>query len=516
MPYGTESDYYNLGGYQPSGELFGPQAEGATGWNTPMTPEQRRMIYGGLTGEAPATISPTAPPTAPTSEPGLLSRLFTGFQKTAPLWAKVGGQFMGGMNTDIGKAGLMIGQGLESMQLNTAMRKMLSDYLSGRQPGAAGPTGSPSQVGIDDLTAMGLTPEGVKHVYGAGMTATEKARKEPFEILGMAADVHQRVASGDLHEAQIPYVKAQTEQLITNILNTPFKNFLEMQKAWVEVAKLQADIIHLDEQMRKSKAEREKMGVETEAAGAKMKREEWQATPEGMRMKAHFDAMEKQIGTPLAWHQAGDKWVATHPFTGAQVGSFPIGAAPGAEALAGKPAVQRLAAEYAARDMMPQIEAGIMARFKDDKQAQARQMQMLREMFKNPETAGMASVYLSNFLTPAQQAEYDNRVRAHAATLPAGGPAPKAIPSAAPAPATPAPGFTVNPAAKLPPKQEPGKPVLDFPTILADAMKTFNKPMKASEFKQWVYDTYAKPKNIPKAVSDTIVDKGLAASGQLK
>jgi hypothetical protein len=199
MPYGTENDYYNLGGYQPSGELFGPKAEEAEGWNAPMTPEQRKMLYGGLTGEASTTISPTAPPVAPTPAPSLYDRFMSGFQKISPFIASAGGQLMGGTNTDIGKVGLMAGQALGSMQLNAAMRKMLSDYISGRQPGAAGPTGSPSQVGIDDLTAMGLTPEDVKHVYGVGVTAAEKARKEPFEILQMAADTHNKIASGDYH-----------------------------------------------------------------------------------------------------------------------------------------------------------------------------------------------------------------------------------------------------------------------------------------------------------------------------
>ena len=351
-------------------------------------------------------------------------KIMTGLQQGAPLLAKMGAALMGGKDTTMGQVGNVIAGGLESQALDERMKKTLAQYMNPQQVvgtdpllgKSVGPTSSQSS-SMPDLGATGLTPEQIMAIHKVGFEATSKARTEPSAIALTNAQAHNAIQTGNYHQAQIPYLYAQTQKALEEARLMPAKTMAELAEKNALIAKHIADLQKVSLEMQKLAAETKKLGVDTTRAEAETKQTEettkktrkeiqaidWEKSPAFAQQRS----AEKLAGMALSWHNAGNEWVGTDP-EGNRMASFPISEAPGGEATPG-PAIQH-ATMLAAGEMLSVALDNLKKKYPTNVQKQMAEYERLLATLKPGINGQVDTTQLYAALNPEQQLAFRSRI----------------------------------------------------------------------------------------------------------
>ena len=190
---------------------------------------------------------------APVAEPSALSKFHTGAMNQltgAATMENVGkllqsgvvanlGSIIAGPESTVGRIAGAIGGVQQTQRLNEARRKMIADQLGGGQGFQQGPAGS--TIGLSGLDVLGLTSEQVTGLYDTALKTREAEREHPLKVMKAVGDLYRDVTTGNLSQAQIPHVAAQTEVLAAQAKFLPTKQQLEVDKQLQEIRKSVAE-----------------------------------------------------------------------------------------------------------------------------------------------------------------------------------------------------------------------------------------------------------------------------------
>jgi hypothetical protein len=233
--------------------------------------------------------------------------------------------------------------------------------------------------------------------------------------------------------------------------------------------------------------------------------------------------LTKQYGHAPQEINLGDRVILLDPQTRKPIAEFKTGAKPGTEKNAPAHLIT-LSKQFAMSEFIEQAGKDLIARYpKEEQQKALEQFKFLRDMMKDPLNADAAFPALRDALSQKNKKLFDQTFDIYSATLGAGGSATSAsamvegvksgrgqIPSS-------------GTKSEIPPSQLPKekKSILPLEEIGPAVMKQFNgrtkesgNPVKVSEIKDFVYNTYGVPSKLSRSVTDSWVDKQLLTKGQ--
>lgn len=293
-----------------------------------------RKLGGGFATEAPAinpelmTPGTPAAPAGPVAPMSMSDRIMKGLKDYGPLIAQMGTALMRpvgpgakGQETVGSQMGSAITGALESQKMNAALRKMVSEQLSGG--GKSFNEGQP--VGLSGAEVVGLTPEQISGLYGIGLKVRESELKRPMDAITTISDAYLKVMSGEAKPAEMEAHLANAAEARQKIADAPAKNFLDqltkiqaLNKADAEIAEIKAKTTEIPITGKKTVAETKKTEAETKKLGLEM-------NPEYTALKKR---METEYGTKLEEIRRGDEVTLTNPINGKAVMTYTIKPAP--------------------------------------------------------------------------------------------------------------------------------------------------------------------------------------------
>jgi hypothetical protein len=213
-------------------------------------------------------------------------------KKSAPLVAQLGAQVwnQGGANPMGGAIGGVIAQAIQGQQMDAALKKKISEQISGGGGFQQSPTGK--SVVSGDLDLLGLSPAQVSELYGTAMKTREAERKYPLDVMGAVGTLYSHVTSGNLSVAQIPRIQAEAEKLTAEARNLPYKEQREAYKTLFEINKAIAETANLE---ARTATER---GISTKAIASIEAERALTATRQAERTKTDEEIRQLRYGLP--------------------------------------------------------------------------------------------------------------------------------------------------------------------------------------------------------------------------
>jgi len=287
-------------------------------------------------------------------------------QDFGPLISQVGTTLMKGRDIRTGAptetAGSQIGGAITSalgtMKMNEALKKMISQQLSGKGGGAGFSEGQP--VGLTGAETVGLTPEQVSSLYGTGLGLREKELGRPVSEMGT-------LALAELHLASAEKMRAEIADMPVKNVSDMLKQISESRKIDVAIQKMQEEILKIREETAETKARTGAIPTETERKEAETKKtvaEEKKITQElDPTFVARKKRLETMLGTKLTEVDIGTEKLLVNPITAVVVDRFKVEAKPetAGRKAAGELPIRKFAIEQSAPLMIPHLEAVIAA-----------------------------------------------------------------------------------------------------------------------------------------------------------
>ena len=356
----------------------------------------------------PSGGGPVAPDFAsafsPSTQFGPTTPAQPGIAGAAPLIMSMGAELMGGKQTSAGTVGNILAGGAQSYQYNAAMRKMLNDYIA--RGGGGGGFQSSSELGIPDLQASGLTPQQIESVYTQGMKLRGEERKWPLEQMGTLAEISSKLASGELHAAQIPYYTAMAEDYLAQAKARPAATRIDILKKLSDVQHVEALIGDLKRKGRmepfdiaKTQAETINLGAQTVQRFMESQKITKEIDPTWIKNKAEIEETAKRLSIPyhfenykgniIVFDTQKNKWFASH-------------ALPGAGELEGEPAAAatRDAFSLGISDFVKDARDAFVKNFPEGEQKGVVAFQQLLSMLKDPTAQGNVALTVIRSLLP--------------------------------------------------------------------------------------------------------------------
>jgi len=327
---------------------------------------------------------------APQIEPGLATQPttpvvvapeLTGMQKfgkvteaIGPILSQFGTTMMRGRNAVTGaptetvgsQMGGIISSALISQKMNEATKKMIAAQIaSGGKGGGAGfNEGQPG--GFTAGEVVGLSPEQISGLYGAGLGLRAQELKRPFDELGVISDAYLKVMSGEAkpaemeaHLATAQKARLEFEAMIPKTLAELAAKDKALDKADAEIAEIKARTLTEKEKPAEVRAETKRKGAETTKAEKQVEEITAKLDPKQVRLLE----VAKTAGGQVKISDAGDRLVITDPATGFEMGSIKIGAKPetATKTKAEELPIKKFAMQRIAPLVVPRLEAELAA-----------------------------------------------------------------------------------------------------------------------------------------------------------